>query len=289
MATSREYQEIKTLVQSAVADDTGEGLVFSLQRRREAAAHACTLYSSLESKAAFLKDMATDILAYVSVGTLVSAVEAESCASSAPPTSDASESAAISGATKLPISVLRQCTMSIWERFFQVVIGIPKGVAFAISFRGDLLKFIRAAAKSGTVPASTIARLRTFDATLQYLFLTQQSMVVRKLEVRTIATHPTLASFLMKHEAVHPEMDHERFLARFRNSTHLSFALFHPSMPHQPLAVTYIRQSRTILTKVADVLSHEVESEPPHTTALFYSVNNTFAGLQGLQVCIIYS
>lgn len=106
------------------------------------------------------------------------------------------------------------------------------------------------------------------------------------LALRPIDWHTPAAILekIIRYEAVHVIEGWDDLRNRLAPSDRRCFAFFHPRLPDEPLIFVEVALTTTIPTAIASLLAFErdpIEAEEA-TTAVFYSISNTQAGLAGV-------
>jgi malonyl-CoA decarboxylase len=102
---------------------------------------------------------------------------------------------------------------------------------------------------------------------------------------RLISSSPgDLLERLIRYEAVHSIKDWEDLRSRLDPSDRRCFALFHPTMPHEPLIFVEIALTPEIPDNIQAILNPARELLDPAEArcAVFYSISNCQKGLQGV-------
>ena len=106
------------------------------------------------------------------------------------------------------------------------------------------------------------------------------------LELRQLTWHEpaSLLEKLIEYEAVH-EISSWHDLRNRLDSDRRCFAFFHPCMPEEPLIFVEIALVKGMASNVQILLDEKAPAINPGTadTAIFYSITNTQAGLQGIR------
>ncbi|MGO2112288.1 MAG: malonyl-CoA decarboxylase domain-containing protein [Pseudoclavibacter sp.] len=116
-------------------------------------------------------------------------------------------------------------------------------------------------------------------------------LVVREISA---ADPPALLGWIVRHEVVHPIVDDAALLRRLEPADRVTFGLFHPELPDEPVAFTSVALASTPVDSIDELLAADrsteretvavdtaVDSATP-TIAVFYSIQTCHAGLRGL-------
>ncbi|MCX6340278.1 MAG: malonyl-CoA decarboxylase family protein [Candidatus Aureabacteria bacterium] len=153
-----------------------------------------------------------------------------------------------------------------------------------IQIRADLIALIKklSAAKqeNGTLkPLKALSR--TFIDYFARIF-NFQYMVTRCCNAQN--TSIALLKFISEKEGVHPTEHWWNFDNRLDSPDHIILSLEHFKMPYVPLVYIEVALSNGLIRKMSRILGDK--RRPPDLrradTAIFYSVNTTFAGLEGI-------
>ena len=89
---------------------------------------------------------------------------------------------------------------------------------------------------------------------------------------------------VITYEAVHEIQNWDDLRRRLLPEDRRCFAFFHPAMPDEPLIFVEVALTKSIPSSIQDVLAESREEllEEEATTAVFYSISNCQAGLQGI-------
>ena len=167
---------------------------------------------------------------------------------------------------------LRRAVQSPRTRLLQRFAGFPAGMRFLVDLRAELLPQLK-----------SDRRLLALDAELEHLFSTWFDVAF--LELRTISwdSPASLIEKLIKYEAVHEIRSWGDAKNRL-DSDRRCYAFFHASLPGEPLIFVEVALTSDISASITPLLD---ESAAPTdlsraTTAIFYSISNTQAGLRGV-------
>ena len=166
----------------------------------------------------------------------------------------------------------RRATVSPRRRLLQRFSATPGGVAFLVDVRAEMQPFLKAD-----------KRLMALDVEMEYMFSTWFD--VGFLDLRRISwdSPASLIEKLIKYEAVHDIKSWADVKNRL-DSDRRCYGFFHPRLPGVPLIFVEIALVDDLASQIAPLLD---ESAAPAdiknaSTAIFYSISNTQAGLRGV-------
>jgi malonyl-CoA decarboxylase len=167
---------------------------------------------------------------------------------------------------------LRKALVSPRTRLLQRFAVFPEGMRFLIDLRAELLPQLK-----------TDNRLLALDAELENLFSTWFDVAF--LELRRISwdSPASLLEKLIKYEAVHDIRswtDLKNRLDRDRRC----YGFFHPRLDGEPLIFVEIALMDEMADAITPLLDEAAAATDVNkaTTAIFYSISNTQAGLRGV-------
>ncbi|MEP3524242.1 MAG: malonyl-CoA decarboxylase [Hyphomicrobiales bacterium] len=151
--------------------------------------------------------------------------------------------------------------------------GVPGGTGRLVRMREDFLKI-----------AKTMTRLTRTDVDFQHLFTSwfnRGFLVLRPIDWTTPAH---ILEKVITYESVHEIQSWEDLRRRLLPEDRRCFAFFHPAMPDEPLIFVVVALTKSIPSSIQDVLAENREElrEDEADTAVFYSISNCQAGLQGV-------
>ena len=158
------------------------------------------------------------------------------------------------------------------QELFRRLNTAPSGTASLVAMRANLLELQREHPELGAV-----------DADLRHLlssWFNRGFLQMRAIDWRSPAQ---VLEKLINYEAVHEiqgwEDLHRRLMADRR-----CFAFFHPAMPDEPLIFVEVALVQGVSEHVQPLLDPDAPMLEPSQadTAVFYSINNTQAGLRGI-------
>jgi malonyl-CoA decarboxylase len=167
---------------------------------------------------------------------------------------------------------LRKAFQSPRTRLLQRFAVFPEGMRFLVDMRAELLSQLK-----------TDKRLLQLDSELEHLFSTWFDVAF--LELRRISwdSPASLVEKLIKYEAVHDIRSWADVKNRL-DSDRRCYGFFHPRLDGDPLIFVEIALTDEMSDSITPLLD---ESAAPAdlekaTTAIFYSISNTQAGLRGV-------
>ena len=150
--------------------------------------------------------------------------------------------------------------------------AIPQGVKFLVDLRADLLRFL-----------AEDPLLKPLDRELEARLSAWFDVGFLELQRITWNSPAALLEKLVEYEAVH-EIRSWKDLKNRLDSDRRCYAFFHPRMPLEPLIFVQV----ALLEELADDVQRLLDIEAPladaskATTAIFYSISATQAGLRGV-------
>ena len=167
---------------------------------------------------------------------------------------------------------LRKSTVSPRRRLLQRFSVFPEGIQFLVNMRAEILPSLK-----------SDKRLLALDAEMEYMFSTWFD--VGFLELRRISwdSPASLIEKLIKYEAVHDIKSWADVKNRL-DSDRRCYGFFHPRMPNEPLIFVEVALLHDIASSILPLLDESADPEDLNksTTAIFYSISNTQAGLRGV-------
>jgi malonyl-CoA decarboxylase len=166
----------------------------------------------------------------------------------------------------------RRATVSPRRRLLQRFSAFPDGIRFLVDLRAEMLGSLK-----------TDKRLQALDVEMEYMFSTWFD--VGFLELRRISwdSPASLIEKLIKYEAVHDIKSWSDVKNRL-DSDRRCYGFFHTRLPTEPLIfveVALIDNLASCITPLLDEAAVASDLEKA-TTAIFYSISNTQAGLRGV-------
>jgi malonyl-CoA decarboxylase len=167
---------------------------------------------------------------------------------------------------------LRRATVSPRRRLLQRFSVFPEGIRFLVDMRAEMLPHLK-----------TDKRLHALDVEMEYMFSTWFD--VGFLDLRRISwdSPASLLEKLIKYEAVH-DIQSWADLKNRLDSDRRCYGFFHPRLPEEPLIFVEVALMDEMAGAITPLLD---ESAAPAnlskaTSAIFYSISNTQAGLRGV-------
>ena len=166
----------------------------------------------------------------------------------------------------------RRATVSPRRRLLQRFSAFPDGVRFLVDLRADLLPHLKGD-----------KRLQALDVEMEYMFSTWFD--VGFLELRRISwdSPASLLEKLIQYEAVHDIKSWADMKNRV-DSDRRCYGFFHPRLPDDPLIFVEVALVDAMAGSITPLLDESAAAVDPHkaTTAIFYSISTTQAGLRGV-------
>ncbi len=166
----------------------------------------------------------------------------------------------------------RRATVSPRRRLLQRFSAFPEGVRFLVDLRADILPQLK-----------SDKRLQALDVEMEYMFFTWFD--VGFLDLRRISwdSPASLIEKLIKYEAVHDIKSWADVKNRL-DSDRRCYGFFHPRLPDDPLIFVEVALVDSVAGCITPLLDESADAVDPHlaTTAIFYSISNTQAGLRGV-------
>ena len=167
---------------------------------------------------------------------------------------------------------LRRATVSPRRRLLQRFSAFPEGIRFLVDLRADMLPHLKAD-----------KRLQALDVEMEYMFSTWFD--VGFLDLRRISwdSPASLIEKLIKYEAVHDIKGWADVKNRL-DSDRRCYGFFHPRLPEDPLIFVEVALMGEIASCITPLLDESADAADlsKATTAIFYSISNTQAGLRGV-------
>jgi len=150
----------------------------------------------------------------------------------------------------------------------------PGATSRLVAMRSDLLDCIR-----------EIPDLQAVDHDFQHLLVSwfnRGFLTMRQINWRTPAS---ILERIMAYESVHPIKGWEDLRRRLASHDRRIYAFFHPATGDEPLIFVEVALTHGVPETIATILEAPVEDEASQAeadTAVFYSINNSLAGLKGV-------
>ena len=127
----------------------------------------------------------------------------------------------------------------------------------------------------------TAARLDSGRNSLLRMWFNPGFLILQPIDWSTPAN---ILEKIITYEAVHAISSWDDLRARLAPEDRRCFAVFHPSMPEEPLIFVEVALTADIPRAIEPVLQIDREAMPAHEagTAVFYSISNCQAGLAGI-------
>jgi malonyl-CoA decarboxylase len=167
---------------------------------------------------------------------------------------------------------LRRALRPPYRRLFTQFHAVHDRVKFLVDLRADLLTIVSRSPQLQALDDALVFVLRSF---FDFGFL--------KLERITWDSSAALLEKLVAYEAVHTIRSLEDLRNRL-DSDRRCYALFHPSMPGEPLAFVEVALVSGLSSSVQRLLDEKAPVGDPHAadTAIFYSISSPQKGLRGI-------
>jgi malonyl-CoA decarboxylase len=166
----------------------------------------------------------------------------------------------------------RRATVSPRRRLLQRFSAFPEGIRFLVDLRADMLPHLK-----------SDKRLAALDVEMEYMFSTWFD--VGFLDLRRISwdSPASLIEKLIKYEAVHDIKSWADVKNRL-DSDRRCYGFFHPRLPDDPLIFVEVALTHDMAGCITPLLDESADAEDlsSSTTAIFYSISNTQAGLRGV-------
>jgi hypothetical protein len=153
-------------------------------------------------------------------------------------------------------------------------INIPGGLKFLLDLRADVI----------ATQGQTSLDLEALERDIAHLFNSWFKQGFLSLQEITQNSPYRQVQFLKDHDLVHPMAKLEEMGGRLGNDRRC-FALYHLAMPEEPVVFIEVALTKGIARSIQEIIQNH--NEPLHReklpdTAIFYSINNTQNGLEGL-------
>ena len=167
---------------------------------------------------------------------------------------------------------LQKSLLSPRRRLLQRFAAFPEGMRYLVSMREQWLPEIK-----------LDYRLLALDAELEALFSTWFDVAF--LELRRISwdSPASLLEKLIRYEAVHA-INGWGDLKNRLDSDRRCYGFFHPRLPDEPLIFVEVALTHGLAASITPLLdeSADLQELSKASTAIFYSISNTQAGLRGV-------
>ena len=167
---------------------------------------------------------------------------------------------------------LRRALRPPYRRLFTQFHAVPDRAKFLVDLRADILTIVSRSPQLQALDDALVFVLRSF---FDFGFL--------KLERITWNSSAALLEKLVAYEAVHAIRSLEDLRNRL-DSDRRCYALFHPSMPGEPLAFVEVALVAGLSSSIQKLLDEKAPVGDPHAadTAIFYSISSPQKGLRGI-------
>ncbi|WP_082755074.1 malonyl-CoA decarboxylase [Variovorax sp. PAMC 28711] len=168
---------------------------------------------------------------------------------------------------------LRNALVSPRMRLLQRFAVEPEGMRFLVDLRAELLPCLKAD-----------KRLLALDAELEHLFSTWFDVAFLELRRIDWDSPASLIEKLIRYEAVHDIKGWADVKNRLDHGDRRCYGFFHPRLPNEPLIFVEVALVDRISDGIMPLLDEAALPMPAAkaTTAIFYSISNTQAGLRGV-------
>jgi malonyl-CoA decarboxylase len=173
------------------------------------------------------------------------------------------------GATEIK---LRRSLVSPRTRLLQRFAAFPQGMRFLVDLRAELLPHLKGD-----------KHLLPLDAELETLFSTWFDVAFLELRRLSWDSPASLLEKLIKYEAVHDIRSWSDLKNRL-DSDRRCYGFFHPRLPGEPLIFVEVALTDSMSDCITPLLDEAAAASDlaKATTAIFYSISNTQAGLRGV-------
>ncbi len=167
---------------------------------------------------------------------------------------------------------LRRALVAPRTRLLQRFAVFPQGLRFLVDLRAELLPRLKGE-----------RRLLPLDAELEQLFSTWFDVAFLQLQRLSWDSPASLLEKLIKYEAVH-DIKSWADLKNRVGEHRRCYGFFHPRLPDEPLIFVEVALVDAISSSITPLLDEAAAPADIQraTTAVFYSISNTQAGLRGV-------
>ena len=168
--------------------------------------------------------------------------------------------------------IYRRATVSPRRRLLQRFSVDPGGIRFLVDMRAEMQPHLR-----------TDKRLAALDVEMEYMFSTWFDVGFLDLQRISWDSPASLIEKLIKYEAVHDIRSWADVKNRL-DSDRRCYGFFHPRLPGEPLIFVEVALMDDIAHSITPLLDEAAAPADLRkaTTAIFYSISNTQAGLRGV-------
>jgi malonyl-CoA decarboxylase len=166
----------------------------------------------------------------------------------------------------------RRATVSPRRRLLQRFSADADGIRFLVDLRAELQPHLKGD-----------RRLRALDVEMEYMFSTWFDVGFLELQRISWDSPASLVEKLIKYEAVHDIRSWADVKNRL-DSDRRCYGFFHPRLPGEPLIFVEVALMDDIADSITPLLDEDGAAADlaRATTAIFYSISNTQAGLKGV-------
>lgn len=167
---------------------------------------------------------------------------------------------------------LRRATVSPRRRLLQRFSAMPDGIRFLVNLRAELLPHLKAT-----------QALDALDVEMEYMFSTWFDVGFLALRRISWDSPASLLEKLIQYEAVHAIRSWADLKNRL-DSDRRCYGFFHSQLPDEPLIFVEVALLHEMAGGITPLLDESADADDPQkaTTAIFYSISNTQAGLRGV-------
>ena len=169
----------------------------------------------------------------------------------------------------------------------RVLSDVPGGLQFLVSLRADLLHIVREREPATVLDGKSLALLKLLDSNLKNAMADWFSEETLHLDRITMDSPDTVLNKVVRGEKVHPIETTEALQQRLGEGRRC-FALFHPSLPFEPLCVVHVALLAEIARGMSEITGTEAAASRVHESdakaAIFYSISSTQPGLSGVNL-----
>ena len=167
---------------------------------------------------------------------------------------------------------LRRATVSPRRRLLQRFSAFPGGIRFLVDLRAEMLPHLKAD-----------KRLQALDIEMEYMFSTWFDFGFLDLRRISWDSPASLIEKLIRYEAVHDIRSWADVKNRL-DSDRRCYGFFHPRLPDEPLIFVEVALMDSMASCITPLLDESADAADLNkaTTAIFYSISNTQAGLRGV-------
>jgi malonyl-CoA decarboxylase len=167
---------------------------------------------------------------------------------------------------------MRRALVSPRTRLLQRFAAFPEGMRYLIELRAELLPHLKGD-----------KRLLPLDAELETLFSTWFDVAFLELRRLSWDSPASLLEKLIKYEAVHDIRSWSDLKNRL-DSDRRCYGFFHPKLDGEPLIFVEVALTDSMSDSITPLLDEAAAAADldKATTAIFYSISNTQAGLRGV-------